>query len=287
MSDDHRTPSGGYRTPSGEYRNASGGYRTPSGEYRTAGGDHRSASGSHRVAPRSTSRWRLFLILSGVAAGVAVCVVSAVVVLTLGNHPSGPSGRVTAQQPGARQAQAAPSGERAAVPDACSLVTDQQAEKLVPHFDRNQLNSASSTDTHSQCTWTLFSNAGHQLTVELRVMAASGGESATGVAQQTFGKEQASDDAGKGGLSATLHITSHRPVEGVGDAAYVVYSVDDSKGLGSQGFGDAGLNARVANVLVTVHYGGSEKDHPMGMDQTISGATETAKNLIHALAVSP
>jgi hypothetical protein len=285
VSGNHRTPSGGYRTPSGEYRNASGGYRTPSGEYRNASGARRSVSGSHRVNPGTPSRWRLFLILAGVTAGVAVCAVSAVIVLMLGGRSSESSGRISAQQPSSQQG--ATGGERSAVPDACSLVTDQQADKLVPHFDRNQLNSASNTDTHSQCTWTLFAaKSGYQLTVELRVMSASGGRSATEVAKQTFETEQASDDAGKGGLSTTQHITSHKPVEGVGDAAYVAYSVDDSKGFGSQGFGDAGLNARTANVLITVHYGGSEDGSPMGADQTIAGATETAKNLIHALSGS-
>jgi hypothetical protein len=285
VSGNHRTPSGGYRTASGEYRNASGGYRTPSGEYRTASGSHRSASGSHRVDQAAPSKWRLFLVLAGVAAGVAVCAVSAVFVLMLGDRSSGPSGRVSAQQPGALQGSTG--GERSTVPDACSLVTDQQVEKLVPHFDRNQLNSASNTDTHSQCAWTLFStDSGHQLTVELRVIAASGNQSATAVAKQTFEAEQASDDAGKGGLSTTQHITAHQSVTGVGDAAYVAYSIDDSKGFGSQGFGDAGLSTRVANVLITVHYGGSEKGGAMGTQQATAGATETAKNLIHALAVA-
>jgi hypothetical protein len=68
----------------------------------------------------------------------------------------------------------------------------------------------------------------------------------------------------------------------MGDAAYIAYSVDDS--AGSQKFGDAGLNARVANVLITVHYGGSEHGGPMRTDQAIAGATETAKNLIHSLS---
>jgi hypothetical protein len=233
------------------------------------------------------SKWRLFLVLAGVTAGVAVCAVSAVVVLMLGDRsPSGASGRVSAQQPGGQQG--ATAGERSAVPDACSLVTDQQVEKLVPHFDRNQLNSASNTDTHSQCAWTLFStNSGHQLTVELRVIAASGTQSATAVAKQTFAAEEASDDAGKGGLSTTQRITAHQTVKGVGDAAYVAYSVDDAKGLGSQGFGDAGFGTRVANVLITVHYGGSEKGGPMREDQATAGATETTKNLVRALAAAP
>jgi hypothetical protein len=228
------------------------------------------------VGQRSPSRGRLFLILAGVAAGVAACTVSAV--LVLGGRSTGPSGgispqRATIQQKGAN-------GDRAAVPDACSLVTDQQAEKLVPHFDRNQLNSASNTDTHSQC------DSGHQLTVELRVIAASGGQSAAAEAKRTFETEQASDDAGKGGLSTVQHITFHKALQGIGEAAYVAYSIDDSKGLGSQGFGDAGLNARIANVLITVHYGGSESGGPMATDQAVGGATETAKNLIHALSVA-
>jgi hypothetical protein len=219
--------------------------------------------------------------LAGGAAGVAVCAVSAVVVLVLGDRSSGPSGRVTAQHATAQRS--GTGGELTAVPDACTLVTDQQAEKLVPHFDRNELNSASNTDTHSQCAWTLFSNSGHQLTVELRLIAASAGQTAIAMAKQTFETEQASDDKGKGGLSTVQHITSHKVVQGVGDAAYVAYSVDDSTGLGSQGFGDAGLSARVANVLITVHYGGSEHGGPMRIAQAIAGATETAKILIHAL----
>jgi hypothetical protein len=273
VNGDHRTPSGGYRA-------ASGGYRTPSGEYRSASGSHRSPSGSHRVDQGGPSRGRLFLILAGVVAGVTVCAVSAV--LVLGGRSAGSSGRVSAQRATTQQESA--NGERAAVPDACSLVTDQQAEKLVPHFDRNQLNSASNTDTHSQCAWTLFStDSGHQLTVELRVIAASGGQSAAVEAKRIFETEQASDDAGKGGLSTTQHITFHKALQGIGEAAYVAYSIDDSKGLGSQGFGDAGLSARVANVLITVHYGGSESGGPMGTDQAVAGATATAQNLIHAL----
>jgi hypothetical protein len=287
VSGNHRTPTGGYRTPSGEYRSASGGYRTPSGEYRTSSGAHRSASGSHRVDQGAPSKWRLFLVLAGVTAGVAVCAVSAVFVLMLGDRPtSDSSGRVSAQQPGVQRGSTA--GERTAVPDACSLVTDQQAEKLVPKFDRNQLNSASSTDTHSQCAWTLFStDSGHQLTVELRVIAGTATQSATTVAKQTFATEQASDDAGKGGLSTTERITAHQSVQGVGDAAYAAYSVDDAKGVGSQGYGDAGFSARVANVIVTVHYGGSEKGGPMKEDKATAGATDTAKTLIRALAKTP
>lgn len=269
MNGNHRTPSGGYRT-------AGGSYRTPSGEYRNP-------SGSHRVGHGSPPRGRLFFILAGVVAGVAVCAVSAV--LVVGGRSTGPSGQISAQRPPTQQEGA--KGDRAAVPDACSLVTDQQAETLVPHFDRNQLNSASDTDTHSQCAWTLFSSdSGRQLTVELRVIAASGGQSAAAEAKRTFETEQASDDAGKGGLSTTQRITFHKALEGIGDAAYVVYSIDDSQGSGSQGFGDAGLNARIANVLITVHYGGSKRDAPMATDQAVGGATETAKNLIRALAVT-
>lgn len=277
---------GSQRTSSDEYRandgsggyGTIGGYRTSSGAYRAGG--HRPASGSHRVvAGERRWGWRMALVLFGAVAGVAACALVVVLIMYRASSPLTTRPNRVAVQNQSSSNSGNNSKELPIVPDSCSLLTSQQATALVPGFQQNP-STASDTDQHSQCAWTDFSaGSGRQLTVELRAIAAAGGQSATATAHTTFQNEESGDVSGKNGLSTSQTIAAHQPISGLGDEAYLVYSQDSS-----QAYGDAGVNVRVANLLVTVHFGGASDGSPLDQQKAADGAKEATKHILEALA---
>jgi hypothetical protein len=268
--------SGNHRTSN----SASGGYRTASGSHRAATGGHHTVGAGGGSGGGRPGRGRLLLILTGAVVGMAACAVA--VVLVVAHQRTGRSGVIAPQ---ADRHSATVSADRMVVPDSCGLVDDQFAGNLVPNFDRNQMTAASNTDQHSQCVWSQLSgDRRRQLTVELRAIAASGSSSGSAVATQQWTSEQADDLAGKG-LTSSQHVTAHRAVDGVGDAAYAAYNVDDS-----QGYGDAAVNVRLGNILITVHYGGSDGGSanatPLASGEAMDGAASAAQKVAKALANS-
>lgn len=301
MSGSHRTSGDGYRNDdvrdasrSGEYDarggyraagdpRESGGYRTAdgyrtSGGYRTSSGGHRPASGSHRVADDTRWGWRMALVIAGAVAGVAACAV--VVVLVMGraaNSNANDSGHRAAAQ---KESSSTAGKTFTIVPDSCTLVSKDEATKLVDSFQQNP-STASDTDQHSQCVWTDFTaGSGRQLTVELRLIGASGGRSATESAHEVFLREQAGDSSGGvAPLDSSQTLAAHQPLNGFGSEAYLTYSQDST-----QAFGETGVNVRTANLLVTVRYGGSSNSAPLDQQQATDGAQEAAKHVLTALA---
>ena len=283
MSGSHRNPSGGYQIPDpgdGHGYRTSGGYRTngydgdgnPSGPYRTRG---RSSSGSHRaLTVESRWGWRMILVLLGAVAGVAACAIAIVLIVSRTSITT-PVAKTTG--PAAQKESA--SGEQTVVPDSCSLIANADAQRLVPQFTQTP-SSASDTDTYSQCAWTDFAaGSGRQMTVEVRAILPSGGQSGTQVARQTFQNEQSGDASGKNGLDATQTVVAHRPLSGMGDEAYVTYSTDST-----QAFGDGGVNIRITNLLLAVHFGGSDGKNPLSEQRSLDGATQAARNALKALS---
>ena len=116
------------------------------------------------------------------------------------------------------------------------------------------------------------------LTVELRAIAGTASQTPTAVAQGTISSERSADESGKS-LLAGQELTEKSDLQGVGDEGYLVYSVD--KGQGS---GEAITNVRLANVLVTIHYSGSDGGDPLSSKDAGDGATEAAKTVLQALA---
>jgi hypothetical protein len=166
--------------------------------------------------------------------------------------------------------------ERDVVPDSCETLSPSIADKLAPGAQRSAT-SATATDQHSECAWSVY-NSPHvrQLTVELRAISASGGTSATDVAARTFDDEWHSDRAD------TAKVKDSRGVTGVGEQAYVVYTVDHADEVG-----EAIANARLANVLITVHYsGGDQHDDqgkPLSTDAATDGALSAARDIVSKL----
>jgi hypothetical protein len=175
----------------------------------------------------------------------------------------------------------APDGsERDVVPDACTALSQKVVDQLTPGAERTAMDEATQSDQHSECAWSLFGNDRRQLTVELRALTGDGTSSATEVATRTFGDEWDADRAGKD-LADTVKVRDSRGVSGVGEQAYVVYTVDHDE------TGDAVANARLANVLVTVHYSGSDdKDgdlKPIASSDATNGALSAARDVISKL----
>jgi hypothetical protein len=172
--------------------------------------------------------------------------------------------------------------ERDTVPDACETLSAGIAKTLAPGAEPSGMSQTAQSDQHSECAWSLYGSArSRQLTVELRAVAAADGTSATGVAARTFHGEWQSDRDGKD-LADTAKVQDSRGVSGVGEQAYVVYTVD-----GNDEIGEAVANARLANVLVTVHYsGGDDRDAvgtPIPSGTATDGALSAARNIISKL----
>jgi hypothetical protein len=299
VSGSHRTSGDGYRSDdvrgasrSGEYGaqggyravgdpRESGGYRTAdghrtSGEYRTSSGGHRLASGSHRATDDTGWGWRMALVIAGAVAGVAACAVAVVMIMGRAESSNASaSGHRTTAQP-----ESGTAGKVfTIVPDSCTLVSRDEATKLVDSFQQNP-STASDTDQHSQCVWTDFTaGSGRQLTVGLRLIGASGGRSAADSAHEVFLHEQAGDTSGGGQLDSSQTLAAHQPLSGLGAEAYLTYSQDSA-----QAFGETGVNVRTANLLVTVRYGGSSNGAPLDQQQATDGAKEATERVLTALA---
>jgi hypothetical protein len=171
--------------------------------------------------------------------------------------------------------------ERDAVPAACDTLSSGIAAKLAPDADRSAT-VATQSDQHSECAWSLYgADRSRQLNVELRAISASDGTSATDTAVRTFNDEWRSDRAGKD-LADSAKVRDSRGVSGVGEQAYVVYTVDSSDSIG-----EAVANARLANVLITVHYSGGDdlqgKAKPLPSGAAIDGALRAARDIASKL----
>ncbi|GGQ18858.1 hypothetical protein BKA00_004743 [Actinomadura coerulea] len=278
----YETGGGGHRTGGGGYGAESGGYPTDGGAYRAGGGTHRGGSGgyrtgSHRARERRTGR-RWAVVLGGVAAGVAVCGFAAFAVLAgVGASGDKSTGQIVGS--GATDNSSAARGERTAVPDSCTIVGDDLISRLAPDSERTDADNYQGGDQQNQCVWGAYAGEKRrQLTIELRAIAAGGAASPTDAARRTFAAERTADESGKA-LLAGQELTDKLRLTGVGDEGYIVYSVDDN-----QGSGEAVGNVRVANVLVTVHYSGSDKGDPLSSDAATDGATEVTKAVVTALS---
>ena len=171
--------------------------------------------------------------------------------------------------------------ERDVVPDACDSLTESIADKLVPGADRSAT-VATRSDQHSECSWSLYgANRSRQLGVELRAVAGSGATSATQAAVNTFGNEWRSDRDGKE-LADGVKVKDSRGVSGVGEQAYVVYTVDSAGAIGQ-----AVANTRLANVLITVHYSGGDElesgGTPLSEHAVGDGALQAARDIVSKL----
>jgi hypothetical protein len=161
--------------------------------------------------------------------------------------------------------------ERDSVPAACDTLSAAIAGRLAPGADRSAIDHSSETDQHSECAWGLYRAVrARQLSVELRAISASGGTSATDTAVNTFQDEWQSDRTGKN-LASSAKVRDKRGVTGVGEQAYVVYTSD-----GTNEIGEAVANARLANVLVTVHYSGRDTSGVSGVPLPSRAATDGA-----------
>ncbi|MFI6522364.1 hypothetical protein ACIBF1_42925 [Spirillospora sp. NPDC050679] len=266
---------GGHRTATGEHRRPA-----PPGPRRSASGTgHRSGSGSHRRVERErrTGR-RLGLILAGVATGAGVCVLAAVAILSnVGVGGERDAGQIVGS--GAAESSAPAKSERSVVPDACELVGADLAGKLAPKADRTQADNYQSNERQNQCVWGAYiGDRKRQLTLELRAIAGAAEQSPTDAARRTFGSERRDDESGKA-LLAGQELTDKAKPADLGEESYVVYSVDKS-----QGSGEAIANVRVSNVLVTVHYSGSNHGDPLSADDAMDGSVEAARAAVKQLA---
>ena len=139
---------------------------------------------------------------------------------------------------------------------------------------------ATQTDEHSECAWSDYgANRSRQLNVELRAISADGGTSAADTAIRTFNEEWSSDRKGKD-LADGAKVHDSRGVTGVGEQAYVIYMVDGP-------IGTAVANARLANVLITVHYSGGDHlethGRPLTSGTAGDGALQAARDIISKL----
>lgn len=271
-----RSASGGYVSGSGGYASESGGYASSSGGHRAGSGGYRSGSGSHRVA-RERRGGRRGAILLAAGGAVAACALAVFVIL---HGVGGGSEHGTGQAVGSG-ADSSPTagGERSEVPDSCSVVADDLINRLAPGSERNPADNYQNNEQQNGCVWGAYAGDNkRQLTVELRAIAGTASQTPTAVAQGTISSERSADESGKS-LLAGQELTEKSDLKGVGDEGYLVYSVD--KGQGS---GEAITNVRLANVLVTIHYSGSDGGDPLSSKNAGDGATEAAKTVLQALA---
>jgi hypothetical protein len=271
-----RSGSGGYASGSGGYASGSGGYPSGSGGHRTGSGGYRAGSGSHRVARerRGGRRGAIFLAAGG---AVAACALAVFVIL---HGVGGGSEHGTGQAVGSGAADSSPtaSGERTEVPDSCSVVGGDLINRLAPGAEQNPADNYQNNEQQNGCVWGAYAGDNkRQLTVELRAIAGTASQTPTAVAQSTIASERSADESGKS-LLAGQELTEKSALQGVGDEGYLVYSVD--KGQGS---GEAITNVRLANVLVTIHYSGSDGGDPLSSKDAGDGATEAAKTVLQAL----
>ncbi|WP_030175968.1 hypothetical protein [Spirillospora albida] len=260
---------GGYRSGSGEYR--SGGHRASGPGYRT---------GSHRVVRERGSGRRLGITLAGVGAGIVVCVL-AVFAIMQGSGVGGDEGSGQVVGSGASENAPTATGERTGVPDACTVVRDDLANRLVPSGERNPGDNYQSSDRQTQCVWGVYAGSSkRQLTVEIRAIAGGSDSTPTEAARTMYASEQKADESGKV-LLPGQRLAQKTRLTGVGDEGYAVYSVDDR-----QDSGEAIANIRDGNVLVTIHYSGGDKKQPLSAKSAVDGAVETGKAVLENLGTS-
>ncbi|OLT36333.1 hypothetical protein BJF79_31360 [Actinomadura sp. CNU-125] len=212
--------------------------------------------------------------------GIAACVLAVFVIMSgTGSDGGNETGRIVGS--GASESASAGTSEFAGVPDSCTLVGTDLVEKLAPNSERNVGDNYQGNDQQSQCVWGIYSgDRKRQLTVELRAIEAADGRTATAAAQQTFESERKVDEAGDQLLEGQK-LSDKRRLEDVGDEGYVVYTTDDQSGTG-----EAIANVRFANVLVTIHYAGSEGEDPLSYDAAGDGAVEVVEAVLAKLSES-
>ncbi|MFI0405251.1 hypothetical protein [Actinomadura sp. 3N508] len=269
--DPRRHPAPGDRT----YRTETGPHHP--GTYRPGSGGHAGGRrpGGRRAARarRRRSGWRWAVILGSVGAGVGICLFAVFAVLTGGDPDAGRSagGAATESSP-------SPYGERTAVPDSCAIVAQGLVNRLAPGAERTEADKNEGDDRQSQCVWGAYAgDAMRQLIVELRAIPGTSGRTPTEAARATFTSERTADETGKAVLTGQ-EITDQNRLTGVGDDAYVVYSVD--KGQGS---GEAVSNVLLGNVLITIHYSGSDDGEPLSSQTAKGGAVDVAKAVIQSM----
>ncbi|HEX6472575.1 MAG TPA: hypothetical protein VF069_26020 [Streptosporangiaceae bacterium] len=229
------------------------------------------------------------VVLAGALAAAVIAITVAVFVVS--HNRSGDGGGVLPGEAGSTAAtvQNSPMSlpqESGTVPDACTVVRAGLANSLVPDADRTNLRSPDTTDTHTDCAWSQYgATRSRQLSVELRAVQPAAGRSATAVARQTFQDEWRADGSGKG-LPPTQHVVYRRVLVDLGDEAYVTFSSDRAQGLG-----EAIVNVRIVNVLITVHYVGGDvrrsgKGVPLPQAHTTSAAVTVARQAATTLAAS-
>ncbi|TMR07132.1 hypothetical protein ETD83_01545 [Actinomadura soli] len=277
-ADPRRPPLGdrAYRGETGPHETGSGPYRSGSGGYHT-GGYH---TGSHRVVRDRRTGRRWAVILGTVGAGIGICVLAVVAVLT-GVGASGDPDDGRAVGSAATESAPVPKGERTAVPDSCAIVAQDLVDRLAPGAQRTEADNYQGDEQQNQCVWGAYAgDAKRQLTIELRAVPGTGAQTATDAARARFTSERAADESGKA-LLAGQKLTDKARLTGVGDDGYVVYSVDDG-----QGSGEAVGNVRLGNVLITIHYSGSDDGEPLSSQNARGGAVDVAKAVIQSLGQS-
>ncbi|MFI0357793.1 hypothetical protein [Actinomadura sp. 9N407] len=287
-SGEYGARSGEYGSRSGEYGSRGGEYGSQSGQYgrgsqppprRSSGsGGYRTGTGSHRVVRERKPARRFTLVLAGVVAGVAACVLAAFAILN-GVGAGGEKGSGQIVGSGATGSSPTSTAERSIVPDSCELLSKEVAGKLAPKADRTQADNYQSSDRQNQCVWGVYTgDQKRQLTVELRAIEGAQSQTPTDAAKARFGSERKADESGQA-LLAGQELTDKTSLEGVGDEGYVVYSVDDG-----QGSGEAIANVRAVNVLITIHYSGGDDGDPLASSAAMDGATEAARSVLEGLS---
>ncbi|TDC74832.1 hypothetical protein E1285_42500 [Actinomadura sp. 7K507] len=224
---------------------------------------------------RTGRRWSI--ILGAAAAAVCVCALAAFVVLNgVGASGEEDGGRVVGS--GAGESTQTNKGERSAVPDSCTIVGQDVIDRLAPNSERNEADNYQGSDRQNQCVWGAYAGESkRQLTLELRAIAAGSGQTAIATATGMFTAERTADESGKS-LLAGQELTDKQRLDDLGDEGYIVYSVDDG-----QGAGEAIGNVRLGNVLITIHYSGSNDGDPLSADAASNGAIEVARAAIQGL----
>ncbi|MFV2175294.1 hypothetical protein ACFHW2_04105 [Actinomadura sp. LOL_016] len=264
------------RSDDHEYARNTRGPRESSGR----SGGYRSGTGSHRIVREERGGRRWGIVLAGACAGIAACVLAVFVIMSgTGSDGDGGTGRVVGS--GASESASDGTSEFSGVPDSCTIVGTDLIDELAPKAERNEADNYQGNDRQTQCVWGIYTgDQKRQLTIELRAIEAAGGATATATAQRTYASEQKVDEAGEALLEGQ-ELADKRRLDGVGDEGYVVYSVD-----GQHEAGEAVANVRFVNVLVTIHYAGSEGGDPLSYDAAGDGAVKAAEAVLAKLEQS-
>ncbi|GGV09971.1 hypothetical protein GCM10010182_32150 [Actinomadura cremea] len=267
---------GSRRSDDYEYARDTRGPRESSGR----SGGYRSGTGSHRIVREERGGRRWGIVLAGACAGIAACVLAVFVIMSgTGSDGDGGTGRIVGS--GASESASGGTSEFSGVPDSCTIVGTDLIDELAPKAERNEADNYQGNDRQTQCVWGIYTgDQKRQLTIELRAIEAAGGATATATAQRTYASEQKVDEAGEALLEGQ-ELADKRRLDGVGDEGYVVYSVD-----GQHEAGEAVANVRFVNVLVTIHYAGSEGDDPLSYDAAGDGAVKAAEAVLAKLEQS-